>query len=230
MKKNKFEPAKKTIRFSLFLLAIVAGIFIILLKKTNFNYALISPARIKDYLSQHPKSAPLIFLLICIIKSVLYPFPLGLSVIAGLLFGLSWGIFYIALAGILSAITGFFYARFVASPIIRSRVRGKLLQFDRWLESGGWQIVFSLRIIIPWEIFNLLAGVSGISFSSYSVGTLLSVVPISFIYGFFGNSLAHVFSLQFIFALLLFISFYFFSHRYRAWLLQKTKKDELNIV
>jgi uncharacterized membrane protein YdjX (TVP38/TMEM64 family) len=230
MKKSRFEKIKNLIRFSLLLLAIVAVMFIILSKSIHLDYTLISPARIKDYLSLHPKSAPLIFILISIVKSVLWPVPMGLSIIAGLVFGLSRGILYIALSGILSAIAGFFYIRFIASSIIRNRLRGRLLQFDRWLASGGWPIVFSLRIIMPWEIFSLLAGVSGISFRNYIIGTLLSVIPISFIYGFFGNSLTHVFSLQFIFAFLLFISFYIFSHRYRAWLLQKNKKDEVNII
>lgn len=229
MKKNRFEQIKKITRFSLFLITVVAVLFMILSKRIHFDYALISPAGIRDYLSLHPKSAPLVFLLISIIKSVLWPVPVGLSVIAGLVFGLFRGIFYIVLAGILSAITGFCYTRFVGSSTIRNRLKGRLLKFDRWVASGGWQIVFSLRLIIPWEIFSLLAGVSGISFRNYSIGTLLSVVPISFIYGFFGNSLAHVFSLQFIFALLLFISFYLFSHRYRARLLQKSEKDEVNI-
>ncbi|MGA1842872.1 MAG: TVP38/TMEM64 family protein [bacterium] len=202
----------------------------ILSKRTHFDYALMSPVKIKEYLSLHPKSAPAVFILISVVKSVLWPVPMGLSVIAGLVFGLSRGILYIVLSGILGGIAGFFYTRFIASSIIRNRLKGRLLQFDRWLASGGWPIVFSMRIIIPWEIFSLLAGISGLSFRDYFIGTLLSVVPISFIYVFFGNSLTQVFSLQFIFALLLFISFYLFSHKYRAWMLQKTEKDEAEII
>ncbi|MGA1864920.1 MAG: TVP38/TMEM64 family protein [bacterium] len=230
MKKSRSERIKKITQFSLFLIVVVAGIFMILSKRTHFDYALMSPGKIKEYLSLHPKSAPAVFVLICTAKSVLWPVPMGLSVVAGLVFGLSRGIFYIMLSGILGSIIGFFYTRFIASSVIRNRLKGRLLQFDRWLASGGWPIVFSLRIIIPWEIFSLLAGVSRISIRDYFIGTLLSVAPISFISVFFGNSLTHVFSLQFVFALLLLISFYLFSHKYRAWLLQKTEKDEADVI
>src|SRR5690242_1771996 len=91
------------------LLALVAvGILLLAL-----HPELLDPVRIKAAVARYP-AAPLVFLALHVVASLIF-FPRTLlAIAAGALFGAFWGTLWAALGSVLGASAGFLFARYVA--------------------------------------------------------------------------------------------------------------------
>ena len=114
--------------------------------------------------------------------------PLTLS--AGCLFGLAKGIAVVLVAGVISAIVGFFVGR----TYLRDRVEGVLddkpafRKLDSAIGAEGLKLLVLVRLtpIFPFSLLNYFYGASSISFPTFVVGTILGFIPSAIAYVYAG--------------------------------------------
>ncbi len=165
----------------------------------------LSIEKIKGFVEGYGYLAPVVFILICMGKPALFFIPsLGLSVIAGTVFGPVYGTLYVAIGGTGSAVVGFYVARFFGKNSVEHIVRNSksLINLNEKMENKGFSTVLVLRLFnIPWDIVSYSAGLSKIKFKDFFVASLLMVLPISFIYTYFGSTVTRPMSKEFLISL-----------------------------
>lgn len=148
-----------------------------------YERAILDPMAIRNAIAGYP-AAPLIFLALQVVASLLFIPRALLAGAAGLLFGAWWGLFWAALGALLGAIAGFLVARYINSGWLDleslPRVGPALLKAER----GGWRAVAALRLIpvIPHSLSNYALGLTRIGLRPYVVGSLLGQLPMTIAY------------------------------------------------
>lgn len=156
-------------------------------------YPYLNPHDINQFVSQYRLLAPLIFILLCIIRPLLFFLPsMGLTVVAGVLFGSFLGTLYVATGGALSTVTGFFFARWLGRDAFKklATVNKKIKHIDEWSIKHGGNAILSMRLFnLPWDMVSYWAGVSGIRFREFYIASLIPLLPVSFLYTYFGSKI-----------------------------------------
>jgi len=154
-------------------------------------YPVLTPQNITAFINANSVSAPIIFIAICTVRPVLFFLPsMGLTIVAGILFGALYGTIYVSAGGALSTIVGFYFARWIGRDVVRKLVKkNNLLQdIERNSMVHGRNAVLYMRIFnLPWDIVSYWAGVSGIGFKDFYTASLIPLVPVSFLYTYFGS-------------------------------------------
>lgn len=152
------------------------------------NRATLDPNAIEAVIDTHPALAPLVFLLLHIVASLLFVPRTMLGLVAGLVFGLWWGILWTAIGSVLGAIAGFLIARYVNSGMIDLESLPRLGPILQRAEAGGWRAVTMLRLIpvIPHSFTNYALGLTRLSLGGYALGSFLGQLPMTVAYVSFG--------------------------------------------
>jgi uncharacterized membrane protein YdjX (TVP38/TMEM64 family) len=137
---------------------------------------------------RHYPAAPLGFLAVHIVASLLFIPRTLLAIVAGLLFGIGWGIFWAELGSVAGAAAGFLVARYINSGLIdvaSARHIGSVLQR---VERGGWRAVAILRLIpvMPHSLANYGLGLTRLPLGAYALGSLIGQLPMTIAYVDFG--------------------------------------------
>jgi uncharacterized membrane protein YdjX (TVP38/TMEM64 family) len=162
----------------LILAALIAGIVVIWR-----NWADLDPVAIKNAIERYP-FAPLIFLAIHILTSLLFIPRTLMAVVAGLLFGLWMGIVWAAAGSVIGAVAGFLLARYVNAGLIDLESWKNLGPLLLRAERGGWRTVAMLRLIpiMPHSIVNYALGLTRLPVGGYALGSLLGQLPMTVAY------------------------------------------------
>ncbi|MBI5235979.1 MAG: TVP38/TMEM64 family protein [Deltaproteobacteria bacterium] len=155
-----------------------------------------SPDEITRLMERAGRVAPAVFILVTAIKPAVFFLPsLGLTIVAGTLFGPLWGTVYVIAGGAVSTIVGFYMTRLLARGRVREflKTRHKLLKLDEKMTTSGFKTCLMLRAFnLPWDVVSYGAGLSGMRFKDFYLASLAAIVPVSFIYTYFGSSIMHV--------------------------------------
>ncbi len=134
---------------------------------------------------------PLVFILIYGIGCV-FALPGSLLTLAGgAIFGTAYGTLFNVLASNLGATLAFLMARFLGRDFVANLMKGgKLAQLDDSIEKNGFKTIFRLRLIpiFPFNGLNFGSGFSKVKYRDYLFGSLLGMLPGTFIYTYFGDS------------------------------------------
>src|SRR3989338_5605700 len=113
------------------------------------------PDDIKLFVNGFGNAAPFAFIIICIIKPIIFFFPsMGLTIVAGALFGPVYGTVYVAIGGAGSTVVGFYMTRWFGRQIVeRFLIRSeRILKIDKKMENEGFKTILMLRLFsLPWE-------------------------------------------------------------------------------
>ncbi len=137
------------------------------------------PYAIQALLADNPW-APLAFVAAHVIVSLTFVIPRTiLSFVAGLVFGLWWGIVLSSIGGVLGATAGFLIARHLHDrfPFIDRLPRlGAVV--DR-IERGGWRAVALIRLlpVMPHSPVNYAFGLTKVPLGAYALGSLVGLLP-----------------------------------------------------
>lgn len=114
-----------------------------------------------------------------------------LTLCGGAIFGVIWGTVYNILASNLGATLAFFMARYFGRDFVASLVKGRIESFDEKVASHGFRFIFTLRLIplVPFNGLNLGSGLSKIKYRDYLLGSVLGMLPGTFIYTYFADAL-----------------------------------------
>jgi uncharacterized membrane protein YdjX (TVP38/TMEM64 family) len=133
-------------------------------------------------------AAPLVFILVHTVASLVFFPRTVLGMAAGVLFGAWWGTLWAALGSTVGAIAGFLLARHVNAGFVdlesMPRVGPILLRAER----GGWRAVAVLRLIpvIPHSLSNYALGLTRLNLGAYTVGSFVGQLPMTIACAQFG--------------------------------------------
>lgn len=157
-----------------------------------YLYPYLTPANIAAFIEKNKLSAPLVFILITSVRPVLFFLPsMGLTIVAGILFGKYWGTAYVVLGGALSTVVGYYFAQWFGRNTAKKLIKKNsyLLLLEKKSTSRGKNIVLYMRLFnLPWDLVSYWAGVSGINFKDFYIASMIPIVPISFLYTYFGST------------------------------------------
>jgi len=170
-------------------------------------YPAINQENLSAFIGQYGLSAPLVFILICAFRPVLFFLPtMGLTIIAGALFGALWGTIYVAIGGALSTMIGYYFARWYGRDLVEKLLKSNqtLRNMDAWTEKHGKNAVLLMRVFnLPWDMVSYWAGITNISFRDFYIASLIALLPFSFLYTYFGTQVFTPKSAGFIISLII---------------------------
>ncbi|MBI5409536.1 MAG: TVP38/TMEM64 family protein [Nitrospirae bacterium] len=154
-------------------------------------YPYLTPQNISAFIKANGTAAPLTFITVCALRPVLFFLPsMGLTIAAGMLFGTLYGTIYVVIGGALSTIVGFYFARWIGRDMVKKLVcKSNLLgELERRSTEHGRKAVLYMRIFnMPWDLVSYWAGLSGIGVKEFYIASLIPLVPVSFLYTYFGS-------------------------------------------
>lgn len=138
--------------------------------------------------------------------------PLGfpgapLTLLTGSLFGKLYGTVISIIGNTLGASLAFLLSRYVFYDYVQTKLLKKypkIKKYEERLEKRGFSTVIALRLIplFPFNALNFLFGVTNISFKTYFIGSFIGMIPGTFMYVYFGESLRMLNPISIIMALL----------------------------
>jgi len=216
--KHQFFPMKKIFTKIIFLTAL-AGL-IIYLDLTGFNQKM-NLEYYRNILSGTGYARSFIYIGICIIApNLMFPFSVVI-ITGGIVFGSVKGMILSLIGGFLSAIAGYYVARFLGRETIRAYfLRGRWADADKKLSDNGFLSMLIIRTIgIPFGIQNYLGGITGMSMSNYISGSLIGMLPGIVVLTLLGESLISIdrkiFFMGMLFLIFFYIMAYFLAKRLR---------------
>jgi uncharacterized membrane protein YdjX (TVP38/TMEM64 family) len=114
-----------------------------------------------------------------------------LTLCGGAIFGVAWGTVYNILASNLGATLAFLMARYFGRDFVARLMKGRIESFDEKVADNGFRFIFTLRLIplVPFNGLNFGSGLSRIKYRDYLLGSLLGMIPGTFIYTYFADAL-----------------------------------------
>jgi uncharacterized membrane protein YdjX (TVP38/TMEM64 family) len=88
----------------------------------------------------------------------------------------------------------FLLSRYILQNYIQKKVlprHPKIKRYEKKLTQRRFVTVFALRVVpvFPFNSLNLLLGTTKISFNNFAIGTFLGILPGTFLFVYFGESL-----------------------------------------
>lgn len=182
----KWQKLQK-IAFFAFLILITGSLLAYLALGENFNLE-----NMRQYLKDFGIWAPLVFIMVYTIGAVFIP-STPFMAIAGVLFGFKYGLVYTIIGGFLSSVLVFYISRKLGKEKVESVLENKylklLVDYNKRLETGAiWDlIILRSTPIMPFNILNILMGVSRIKTGDYILGTLLGLIPSNILTVYLGS-------------------------------------------
>lgn len=133
-------------------------------------------------------AAPVFFLLLHVVASLIFFPRTVLAVAAGALFGLWMGTLWAALGSMIGALAGFLITRYAYGGIVDLEHLKRFGPVLRRAERGGWRAVAVLRLVpvIPHSLTNYALGLTRLDIAAYTMGSLLGQLPMTIACADFG--------------------------------------------
>jgi len=121
-----------------------------------------------------------------------------LSLAAGAIFGALMGTLYVNIGATIGATLAFLAARYLFHDVIQTKFGNRLEKINRELGARGLNYLLFLRLVplFPFFLINLGAGLTNMPLRTFVLGTLIGIIPGSFVFCNAGASLASISSLS----------------------------------
>ena len=139
----------------------------------------IDPQQLQIYLDRMGIFAPIIYIFLYTVCTLLILPSTPLNLTGGAIFGIWWGTLWTTIAALVAAIAAFAFTRTVGRELVSRKLVGRWSAVDAEIRLGGLFYMFAIRLlpIIPYGLVNFAAGLTAIKFKDYFVGTLLGTIP-----------------------------------------------------
>ena len=140
----------------------------------------LDPVTITAAIAGYP-AAPLGFLAVHVVASLLFIPRTVLAIVAGLLFGSRWGIFWAEIGSVAGAVAGFLVARYIHPGLGDLRGPARIGPIFTRIERSGWRAVALVRLIpvMPHSLANYALGLTRIPLRDYAFGSLIGQLPMT---------------------------------------------------
>lgn len=133
--------------------------------------------------------APIVFILLYILATVLFLPGAIFTLAGGLLFGAYLGTVYNLIGAVCGASLAFLIARFIAADWVQKKTgHGALHRLVDGVNDSGWRFVAVVRLIplIPFNLLNYALGLTAIPLGSYIIASAIFMLPGTFAYTYVG--------------------------------------------
>lgn len=139
----------------------------------------IDQAQLEVWLQQMGIWAPILYILLYTIGTLLILPSTPLNLTGGAIFGVWLGTLWTTVAAVVAAIVAFAFTRTVGRELIARKLAGRWEAIDAEMHHGGLFYMFAIRLlpIIPYGLVNFAAGLTSIRGKDYLIGTVLGTVP-----------------------------------------------------
>jgi uncharacterized membrane protein YdjX (TVP38/TMEM64 family) len=139
----------------------------------------IDSQQLQIWLKQMGIMAPILYIILYTIGTILILPSTPLNLSGGAIFGVVMGTVWTTIAALVAAIVAFAFTRTIGREYTAKKFQGKWQAIDAEMQQGGLFYMFAIRLlpIIPYGIVNFVAGLTSIRFRDYLIGTLLGTVP-----------------------------------------------------
>lgn len=163
---------------------------------------------IRNWVNSFGVLAPIAYILVwAILPIFFFPVPI-LALAGGLSFGLIDGSIYTIIGALINSSLMFWIANLFAKDMVVGYLKKKMP--DKWWnrfmgmkKKEGFFVVFICRLIpvMPYNVINYASGLTEISFSNYSLATVLGILPGTVIFLNVGDKILDVKSPEFIWSI-----------------------------
>ena len=162
---------------------LIAGIATAITYRKHFNVT-----ALESWLADAGIMAPLLFMGIYAISTVLLMPGSVLTIAGGVLFGPIWGTFYNLTGATIGATMAFLIARYLASDLVSRKTGGWLSQLVEGVEAEGWRFVAFVRLVplFPFSLLNYALGLTRIRLFHYVVTSFVCMLPGAIAYTYLG--------------------------------------------
>jgi uncharacterized membrane protein YdjX (TVP38/TMEM64 family) len=149
---------------------------------------LLQTATIKRELQRFGGWAPILFVFLYAVATVLFVPGSVLTVAGGALFGPIWGTLWDLTGATLGATVAFVIARYVASDWVAARSGERLGRLMRGVEEEGWRFVAFIRLVplFPFNLMNYGFGLTRIRLREYVLASFVCMAPGALAYSYLG--------------------------------------------
>lgn len=176
-------PGTKSLLKLALLVSLVGGA-IYAIRFTEFGKAFNRNA-LQDWIESFPPAlAPLVYIAIYIVGTILLIPGTILSFVGALLFGAYLGTLYTWIGATIGATLAFLVAKSLGRDFVDQLLGGRFAEFERRLEKHGFTSLLILRLL-PWFPFNGInfgSGLTRIRLRDYVLATAIGILPGTFVY------------------------------------------------
>jgi uncharacterized membrane protein YdjX (TVP38/TMEM64 family)/rhodanese-related sulfurtransferase len=141
-------------------------------------------------------AAPLLFIGLYALATVLFLPGSVLTLAGGALFGPVWGTLYNLTGATVGAVLAFVIARYLASHWVRTRVEagastgGRVERLVKGVEAEGWRFVAFTRLVplFPFNLLNYALGLTRIPLLHYALASFVFMLPGALAYTYLGHA------------------------------------------
>lgn len=165
----------------------------------SLDYAKTQQAAFVHVRDMHPVATSLVFLAGYVIVTALsIPGATVLTLAAGALFGVVWGVTLVSFASTMGATLAFAASRYVLRDAVVTRFANRLGPIDDGVRREGWMYVLSLRLVpaVPFWLVNLIMGVTAIRLWTFYLASQVGMLPATIVYVSVGTRLSELTSLR----------------------------------
>ncbi|MGR3342852.1 MAG: VTT domain-containing protein [Paracoccaceae bacterium] len=139
----------------------------------------LNPADLEALIAALGIWAPLVFVLIFAVATVLFLPGSLFGLIGGVLFGPVWGTVWNLAGATLGCALAFLAARYLISDWVQQKASGRAAEVIKGIESEGWRFVVFVRLVplFPFNLLNYLLGLTKLRFRDYVLTSAICMVP-----------------------------------------------------
>jgi uncharacterized membrane protein YdjX (TVP38/TMEM64 family) len=188
-----------------------AFIAIIFLPPFFFDTELYFTGQVSRWLTDAGALAPVIYMVIMALAVIISPIPsMPLDITAGAFFGPVMGTLYSAIGATVGALIAFLIARVIGRELVERLIGGHINFCTRCSDMVLTKIILLSRLI-PFVSFDLVsygAGLTRVSPGKFVLATFIGMLPLTFVYNYFGSSIVIGRGTQLIFGLVMVLAFF----------------------
>jgi uncharacterized membrane protein YdjX (TVP38/TMEM64 family) len=148
------------------------------------------------WVAANPIVAPLVFIGIYIaVAAFSLPIATLVSITGGFLFGAIWGTIWIVIGASIGGTLVFLAVKFGLSDALAARAGEAVKRMEQGFRENAFSYLLFLRLvpIFPFFLVNIVAGLLGVSLSTFFIATIVGIIPGAFVYAGVGNGLGAIF-------------------------------------
>ena len=167
----------------LLMLGLLAGITLAIVYRDRFD-----AVALEAWINDAGVLAPIVFMLIYALATVLFLPGSVITLAGGALFGPVLGTFYNLTGATLGAVLAFLISRYLASDWIEDKAGGRVKQLINGVEGEGWRFVAFVRLVplFPFNLLNYALGLTKIRLLHYLIATYVFMLPGTIAYTYLG--------------------------------------------
>lgn len=148
----------------------------------------LDPAALHAWVEGAGAAAPLVFMALYALATVLFLPGSVLTLAGGALFGPLWGTLWNLTGATLGAALAFLAARTLGADWVTRRAGPRLARLNDGVSAEGWRFVAFVRLVpvFPFNLLNYALGLTRIPFLAYVIASAVFMLPAAFAYTWLG--------------------------------------------